>query len=194
MILYPTGIFTYQHLHNSSTFCPSLPNAFDSSITGYVVKPSCPTLTFPFLREATVTMLVALFPLTMVSSKYNSSPSSYFKFANFKSLFSSNVKVSSFKKLSSAMLSQVERSRSSSTRFNFDLDFCSRFPVTCTTFQIAFFVQQQLLPSDSCPMAIFLQLQLCPTVNLVQHFLSFSFFFAAATFTTAKLSVIELQF
>ena len=146
-----------------------------------------------FLCEATVTMLVALFPLTMVSSKYNSSPS-YFKFANFKSLFSSNVKVSSFKKLSSAMLSQVERSRSSSTRFNFALDFCSRFPVTCMTFQIAFFVQQQLLPSDSCPMAIFFPLQLCPTVNLVQHFLSFSFFFAAATFTTAKLSVIELQF
>ena len=82
-----------------------------------------------FLCEATVTMLVALFPLTMVSSKYNSSPSSYFKFANFKSLFSSNVKVSSLKKLSSAMLGQVERSRSSSTRFNFALDFCSRFPV-----------------------------------------------------------------
>ena len=109
-----------------------------------------------FLCEATVTMLVALFPLTMVSSKHNSSPSSYFKFANFKSLFSSNVKVSSFEKLSSAMLGQVERSRSSSTRFNFALDFCSRFPVTCMTFQIAFFVQQQLLPSDSCPMAIFL--------------------------------------
>ena len=82
-----------------------------------------------FLCEATVTMLVALFPLTMVSSKHNSSPSSYFKFSNFKSLFSSNVKVSSFKKLSSAMLGQVERSRSSSTRFNFALDFCSRFPV-----------------------------------------------------------------
>ena len=130
-----------------------------------------------FLCEATVTMLVALFPLTMVSSKYNSSPSSYFKFANFKSLFSSNVKVSSFKKLSSAMLGQVERSRSSSTRFNFALDFCSRFPVTFMTFQVAFFVQQQLLPSDSCPMAIFFA---TATLSNCKSWPAFSLFFPSS--------------
>ena len=147
-----------------------------------------------FLCEATVTMLVALFPLTMVSSKYNSSPSSYFKFANFKSLFSSNVKVSSFKKLSSAMLGQVERSRSSSTRFNFALDFCSRFPVPVWLSKSHSLFSNNCYPVTHVLWQFFFQLQLCPTVNLVQHFLSFSFFFAAATFTPAKLSVIELQF
>ena len=136
-----------------------------------------------FLCEATVTMLVALFPLTMVSSKYNSSPS-YFKFANFKSLFSSNVKVSSFKKLSSAMLRQVERSHSSSTRFDFALDFCSRFPVTCTTFQITFLVQQQLVTHVKWQFfatATLSHCKSCPTFSL------FSFFFTATTFTTETL-------
>jgi len=149
-------------------------------MSGYVVKLSVQLSLC--LCEATVTIPVTLFPLTMVLFKYNYSPSSYFQISNH--YFHQNPKVSSFKKLSSAMLRQVERSHSSSTRFDFALDFCSRFPVTCTTFQITFLVQQQLVTHVKWQFfatATLSHCKSCPTFSL------FSFFFTATTFTTETL-------